>query len=97
MSNMTSGFMQMGAQQGWQCPICGRVLAPFMTECPCQGAGKQSITTTGTDGFGIQPIPLNVPNTTGEAKSYTITYPADVLKATTRPATKRKAKHMKGE
>ena len=21
-------------QQGWQCPICKRVLAPFMTECP---------------------------------------------------------------
>lgn len=22
-------------QQGWQCPICGRILAPFITECPC--------------------------------------------------------------
>ena len=24
-------------QQGWQCPICGRILAPFITECPCKG------------------------------------------------------------
>lgn len=24
-------------QQGWQCPICGRILAPFVTECPCKG------------------------------------------------------------
>ena len=22
-------------QQGWQCPVCGRILAPFVTECPC--------------------------------------------------------------
>lgn len=22
------------AQQGWQCPICKKVLAPFMTYCP---------------------------------------------------------------
>lgn len=21
-------------QQGWQCPICKKVLAPFMTYCP---------------------------------------------------------------
>lgn len=102
MNNVTSGYMRLGAQQGWQCPICGRVLAPFMTECPCQGAGKQTLTTTGTDGFEKQAIPLNVPSTTGEPQSFTITYPASVLKSTTiksttKPATKRKAKHMKGE
>lgn len=22
-------------QQGWQCPVCGSILAPFITECPC--------------------------------------------------------------
>lgn len=44
---------------GWQCPICGRVLAPFVPECPCQGQGMQTITiadTTGTlklDDLGI--------------------------------------------
>ena len=26
-------------QRGWQCPICGKILAPFVTECPCKGRG----------------------------------------------------------
>ena len=26
-------------QQGWQCPVCGSILAPFVTECPCKGRG----------------------------------------------------------
>lgn len=40
-------FMQTNfAQQGWQCPICKRVLAPFVPECPCQGQGMKTITTT---------------------------------------------------
>ena len=39
-------YMQLGAIQGWQCPICKRVLAPFVQECPCKGQGMGSITTT---------------------------------------------------
>lgn len=39
-------YMQLGAQQGWQCPICKRVLSPWTTECPCKGQGSQTWTTT---------------------------------------------------
>lgn len=24
---------EMPAQQGWQCPVCGRVYAPWMAQC----------------------------------------------------------------
>ena len=42
-------FMQVGAMQGWQCPICKRVLAPFVQECPCKGQGMGTVTiATGT-------------------------------------------------
>ena len=41
-------FIQTGAMQGWQCPVCKRILSPWTTECPCQGQGKQTITTTDT-------------------------------------------------
>lgn len=44
----SSGFMQVGAQQGWQCPICKRVLSPWTVECPCMGQGMGSITITST-------------------------------------------------
>lgn len=31
----TSHYENYGfAQQGWQCPICKKILAPFMTYCP---------------------------------------------------------------
>lgn len=44
-----SNFMQLGAMQGWQCPICKRVLAPFVQECPCKGQGIATMTVaTGT-------------------------------------------------
>lgn len=87
MSYVTSGYMKVGAQQGWQCPVCGRVLAPFITECPCQGMGKQTITTTGTD---IETVPFN-----GKSESYTITYPSTLIEAKKIVATKKKAKHRK--
>ena len=31
---------------GWQCPICKRVLAPFVQECPCKGQVSETWTTT---------------------------------------------------
>lgn len=37
-------FVQMGAMQGWQCPICKRILAPFVQECPCKGQGISTVT-----------------------------------------------------
>lgn len=35
-------------QQGWQCPLCKRILAPFITECPCRGEGRQTYTSATT-------------------------------------------------
>ena len=44
---MNNEFLSTGASQGWQCPICKRVLAPFITECPCKGFGSQwTLTST---------------------------------------------------
>ena len=45
-------FMQLGAMQGWQCPICKRVLAPFVQECPCKGQGIATTTVATTDSKG---------------------------------------------
>ncbi len=45
-------MITVGAMQGWQCPVCGRVLAPFMTQCPCMG-NLPSTTTTSTNGTTI--------------------------------------------
>ena len=42
-------FMQVGAMQGWQCPICKRVLAPFVQECPCKGEGISTTTVASID------------------------------------------------
>ena len=57
--NYTQGLMQVNfAQQGWQCPICKRVLAPFVPECPCGGQGMETWTTTTTDNTN-QTITLN--------------------------------------
>ena len=35
ISKTTSRYMQVGAQQGWQCPLCKRILSPWTAECPC--------------------------------------------------------------
>lgn len=34
--------------QGWQCPVCKQVMAPFMPYCPCGGKGKPSETVPNT-------------------------------------------------
>ena len=47
------------AQQGWQCPICKRVLAPFVPECPCGGQGMLTWTTTSTEGTDNKTITLD--------------------------------------
>lgn len=41
---METNFYQVKAQQGWQCPVCKRILAPFISECPCQGQGMKTTT-----------------------------------------------------
>jgi len=49
------------AQQGWQCPACKRILAPFVPECPCGGQGMETWTTTTTEGTGNKTIIMNYP------------------------------------
>ena len=43
MNNFT---IQEVVSQGWQCPICKSILAPFVTECPCKGRGLVQETTS---------------------------------------------------
>lgn len=49
-------FMQLGVMQGWQCPICKRVLAPFVQECPCKGQGIATMTVATTELKGADNI-----------------------------------------
>lgn len=58
-SSQQYNFMQLGAQQGWQCPICKRVLSPWTPECPCKGQGMETWTTTTTESTGNQTITLS--------------------------------------
>ena len=37
-------------QQGWQCPICKKVLAPFMTYCPFHDAENNKWSATSATG-----------------------------------------------
>lgn len=70
---ITSGYMQLGAQQGWQCPICKRILAPFVSECPCQGQGQTTITTTNIDGDTTIDLSKRPDLTQSNSKDYDIT------------------------
>ena len=47
MNNYYGEYMPP-VQQGWQCPICGRILSPWTWECPCGGRGTKTYMTTGT-------------------------------------------------
>ena len=33
-------------QQGWQCPVCHRILSPLVKECPCHGEAKYDVKFT---------------------------------------------------
>lgn len=37
-----------GLIQGWQCPVCGRVLSPFTAECPCYREQQTPLNATTT-------------------------------------------------
>lgn len=54
----TNKFMQMGAMQGWQCPQCGRIYAPFVQECYHCNSFESTLTTTTTE--GTNPITLDM-------------------------------------
>ena len=36
-------------QEGWRCPVCGNVNAPWVASCPCGGRDNYHFTSTGTD------------------------------------------------
>lgn len=36
------------ANQGWQCPVCGKVNAPWMPECDCHRRTSVTTNNTGT-------------------------------------------------
>ena len=40
--------IQISAQQGWQCPVCGQVNAPWISQCPCNGKIPSYTTTVST-------------------------------------------------
>lgn len=40
-----------GAQQGWQCPICKRVYAPFVSECINCGRVNVVVNTDSTSSW----------------------------------------------
>ena len=45
---MIGDFGKTPAQQGWQCPICGRVYSPTTVMCLYCGNEKESISTAYT-------------------------------------------------
>ena len=45
---ITSGYMKVGAQQGWQCPVCGIINSPWTAQCPCHGNPNWITTITST-------------------------------------------------
>ena len=51
-----------GAAQGWQCPICYRVLSPWTIECPCKGKPEweKSVTDNETYKITMDRIPANM-------------------------------------
>ena len=39
-------------REGWICPVCGNVNAPWVASCPCNGQPKSKYTTSyHTDGY----------------------------------------------
>ena len=62
--------IQLGAQQGWQCPVCGKVNAPWMMQCTCDGKTSYKINyTRETSTTGSQIIYNNRPVTTSFSKT----------------------------
>lgn len=53
---MIGDYGRMPAQQGWQCPICGRIYSPTTIMCLYCGNEEESASTTYTTGYKIDYI-----------------------------------------
>ena len=45
----TYNYMKLGAQQGWQCPLCNRIFGPFVQECLYCKKKEYTLTSTAKD------------------------------------------------
>ena len=69
--------MTVAAQQGWQCPVCGKVNAPWMAQCTCDGKVPSYTTTAGTGktikiDYGRPPYTVETTGTPHQQQSWTI-------------------------
>ena len=48
-----------GVKQGWQCPICGKVHAPWVPGCDCHK--RTSVATTGTNTSKSETVSVHIP------------------------------------
>lgn len=65
---MTNNYMKLGAQQGWQCPVCGNVLSPWTTMCPCHGNPTWTTSTT-TDGDKTESVTITMNDLSNSPKA----------------------------
>jgi rubrerythrin len=42
-------YLQEGAQQGWQCPVCNAVNSPWQAQCLCGGKARAETFSTHND------------------------------------------------
>lgn len=47
---------------GWKCPVCGRILAPWVPECPCNGFSNPRDITLSSKKFKSLRIDSRRPN-----------------------------------
>ena len=50
---MIGDYQKKPPQQGWQCPLCGRVYSPTTTMCLYCGNGEEFVSTTFTTGYKV--------------------------------------------
>ena len=49
---MIGDYQKIPPQQGWQCPLCGRVYSPTTMMCLYCGNSEESVTTAYTIDYG---------------------------------------------
>lgn len=60
-----------GVQQGWQCPICSKVWAPWVKSCDCNGTYAIKINSESTD-WKATAVPCTVYNNTTAERRVTV-------------------------